>query len=196
MEAWCRKGGSWGCFDLPCSAARPSHAPILLWRSPSPILRERGPVWRARCLPSPQEASVKDWPQGVRGWPSQGWVAHVATERQFHHVLRTPCPGLAGSPRGFSESIACFGSEHRGRWRSGEGAAMLDCIPGALGTAPPGALRPLSEHLRDWQLNYFCSFGSLNLLPSECRKNAVNIRKMPEAGYGTRGCLRPLCDTE
>ena len=141
LEAWCRKGGSWGCFDLPCSAARPSHAPIPLWRSPSPILRERGPVWRARCLPSPQEASVKDWPQGVRGWPSQGWVAHVATERQFHHVLRTPCPGLAGSPRGFSESIACFGSEHRGRWRSGEGAAMLDCIPGALGTAPPGGMK-------------------------------------------------------
>ena len=43
---------------------------------------------------------------------------------------------------------------------------MLDCIHGALDTALPGALRPLSEHPRDWQLNYFCSFGSLNLLPS------------------------------
>lgn len=87
---------------LPCPATRSSHVPISLWRTSSPILRVWGPVWLACSSPAPREASVQGWPQGVGGWLRQWQVAHVATERQFHHghireahVLGLPAASVA-----------------------------------------------------------------------------------------------------
>ena len=59
-------------------------------------------MWLACSSPAPREASVQGWPQGAGGWLRQRQVAHVATERQFHHghireahVLGLPAASMA-----------------------------------------------------------------------------------------------------
>lgn len=121
----------------------------------------------------------------------------MATERQLHHGhIKDPhVLGLPAAP-GASRRVQPASEVSIEEMAVRRGGSQLDCIPGALDAAPPGALRPLSEHPRDRQLYFFCSFGNLNLLPSLAAGRMRLTQEDARRRVWGRGALRPLCDTE
>lgn len=72
-----------------------SHFP--LEKLPSPVLRERGPVWQARSLPSPSKKGHRVLGAGsVRG----GWPTWPLRGSSITGILRTPMSWACRQPQG------------------------------------------------------------------------------------------------
>ena len=103
VKAW-RLGvgrGSWGCFDPPCSAARPSHVPVSFWRTP-PQFSENGVLCGELVLSHLHRKQVSKTghrvlgPGSVRG----GWPTWPPRGSSITGILRTPMSWACRQPQG------------------------------------------------------------------------------------------------